>query len=167
MQEPQQQMQPQMQPQMQQMNPVAGGGGQGGETVVFEGGVACKGESIWSHLFCTSDFCKCTHYRITTRGVEIKKGRPLSKCGLPCLCTHVDHVEMWRIKDVSFRQSCTDSCCNTGTIVCDSNDPSFMQQRGSRGTFVIRGLNNSPEIYKNLRDAMISAPRVRMEGTGM
>jgi len=107
--------------------------------VLYEGGVSCCGDC--------GDFCHQTHYRITTQSIEVSSG---------VCCKSVEHIEMWRVKDVGYSQTCFDACCGYGTIVLDTNDTSVSQ-------LTIRGVKNSRELYAKLRDAMINAPRMRME----
>jgi len=84
-------------------------------------------------------------YLVTTDRIEIEKGWISKK---------VDNLDLFRIKDVRFRQSIMDRLLQIGNIVIISTD-------ASSPTLEINGIHKSRELYDKLKEASITADRRR------
>ncbi len=80
---------------------------------------------------------KNTHYKISSLMINVKRG---------ILFHSHDTLDVWRIKDIQFRQGVFDRNYNTGTIVCVSLDK-------SSPILLIKGLKEAKSVYEKLRIA--------------
>lgn len=84
-------------------------------------------------------------YRVDTLRVEVERG---------ILRTRIDNLELWRVKDLQFRQSVVQRLLKTGDVVLLTSD-------STSPTLVIRGVRGARELYDRLRDAVDQARRWR------
>ena len=84
-------------------------------------------------------------YRIDDLRVEVEHGLMMKK---------IDNLELWRVKDIRFRQGLLQRMLNTGEIEIDSSDVSDR-------VLVIRGIRDARGVYDKLRDAIDGARRAR------
>jgi membrane protein YdbS with pleckstrin-like domain len=80
---------------------------------------------------------KSRNYKISTLMINQNKGILFHK--------H-DTLDLWRIKDLQFRQGIVERSCNSGTIICVSIDKSTPK-------LILRGLPNAKDIYEKLKIA--------------
>ncbi len=84
-----------------------------------------------------------TRYKVSTRRVEIERG---------VLARELRSLELWRVLDVSYRQSVLDRIFGDGRITLVSTDQSDPQ-------LVLHGLPNARALFETLRDAIQAARR--------
>lgn len=84
-------------------------------------------------------------YRIDDLRVEVEHGLVMKK---------IDNLELWRVKDIRFRQGLLQRMLSTGVIEIDSTDVSDR-------VLIISGLRDARGIYDKLRDAIDGARRAR------
>mmetsp|Transcript_14367 Transcript_14367/g.15931 ORF Transcript_14367/g.15931 Transcript_14367/m.15931 type:complete len:128 (-) Transcript_14367:96-479(-) len=98
----------------------------GGSDVIYEGSPEC-------YTSC-SDWCRCTHWRITRTYIEYEQG---------CCCQKLNTLQLLRVKDISYKEACC--CCGAcGEIVIYSSDTTDAELH-------IRGIPNGKKVYKALR----------------
>merc|ERR1712146_354667 len=102
----------------------------GNEEILYSGKPACCG-APWQ-------WCRNVKYLITTTYIE----REMGLC-----CSRIDNLQLIRVKDISYKQSCCCGCC--GSIHVQSSDQTTPD-------LYLSGLPNGREIYGRLRDAVTS-----------
>ncbi len=84
---------------------------------------------------------KAERYRITTRRIERQTG---------VFSHHVEAIELWRVRDLTFRATLWDRLMGFGRIVVTSQD-------ATAPSLEIRGLPDSRQIFERLLDAVGAA----------
>lgn len=85
------------------------------------------------------------NYRIDDTRVEVERGLVRRK---------VDNLDLWRVKDIRFRQGVFQRMLGLGDVELDSTDV-------SDETLVLRGLPDGRRIYDQLRDSIDAARKAR------
>lgn len=85
-------------------------------------------------------------YRITDARIEIERG---------LLSRKIDNLELFRVKDLRFRQGLLQRMMGLGSIELDSSDVS------DSGTETLEGLPGARGLFDQLRDAVDAARRAR------
>ena len=85
-------------------------------------------------------------YRITDTRIEIERG---------LLSKKIDNLELFRVKDLRFRQGLLQRMMGLGSIELDSSDVS------DAGVETIEGLPGARALFDELRDAVDAARRAR------
>lgn len=86
-----------------------------------------------------------TDYRVDTLRVEVERG---------ILRKRIDNLELWRVKDIQFRQSLTQRMLGVGDVVLVTSD-------STNPTIALRGIPAPRSLYDSLRDAVDAAKRSR------
>jgi membrane protein YdbS with pleckstrin-like domain len=84
-------------------------------------------------------------WKITNRRIEIERG---------WLSRHVDTIELWRVKDVEFRQQIFDRLASASSILITSHDPGIP-------ALEIRGLPGDRSVYDQLMTGVMQARQQR------
>ena len=84
-------------------------------------------------------------YRIDDTRVEVERG---------LLRRKVDNLDLWRVKDIRFRQGLFQRMLGLGDVELDSTDVSDT-------TLILRGLPDGRRIYDQLRDSIDAARKAR------
>ncbi len=84
-------------------------------------------------------------YRIDDLRVEVESG---------LLRRKVDNLDLWRVKDIRFRQGLFQRMLGTGDVELDTSDT-------SDHVLVLHGIPGARAIYDRLRDAIDAARRTR------
>ena len=80
-------------------------------------------------------------WKLTTRRIETETG---------WLSKQVDTLELWRVKDVEFRQSLADRVFGVSTVIVTAHDQGLP-------VMVIQGVPGDREVYDRLMSAVIQA----------
>ena len=84
---------------------------------------------------------KSKRWRLTSRRIETETG---------WISKRVDTLELWRVRDVEFRQSLVDRLAGVARILVTAHD-------GSSPAFEIRGVPGNRAIYDSLMTAVMQA----------
>lgn len=84
-------------------------------------------------------------YRVDTFRVEVERG---------ILRKHIDNVELWRVKDIQFRQSLVQRVLGLGDVVLVTSD-------ALNPSITLRGVREPRALYGALRDAVDAVRRGR------
>ncbi len=90
--------------------------------------------SVWLRV-------RSRRWKLTSRRIEIETG---------LLSRQVDNLELWRVKDVEYRQTPMDRMTGVSTLVVTAHD-------GSLPVLDIRGLPGDRSIYDRLMNAVMQA----------
>ena len=93
---------------------------------------------VWARM-------KANRWKLTSRRIEIETG---------LLSKRVDTLELWRVRDVEFRQSVADRMVGVACIVVTAHD-------GSSPALEIRGVPGDRTIYDRLMAAVMNARQQR------
>jgi uncharacterized membrane protein YdbT with pleckstrin-like domain len=93
---------------------------------------------VWTRI-------KASRWKLTSRRIEVEKG---------VLSTRVDTLELWRVRDVEFRQSLVERMLGVACIVVTAHD-------GSSPVIEIRGIPGDRAIYDKLMAAVMDARQQR------
>ena len=77
-------------------------------------------------------------YRVDTLRVEVERG---------ILRKRIDNLELWRVKDIQFRQTLVQRMLGVGNITLVTSD-------ATNPSVEIRGVANPRDLYDSLRDAV-------------
>ena len=104
--------------------------------------VSCIGGALvsWAWIKVVS-----TDYRVDTLRVEVERG---------ILRKRIDNLELWRVKDIQFRQSLTQRILGVGDVVLVTSD-------ATNPMIELRGIPTPRAIYDAIRDAVDAARRNR------
>eukprot|EP01118_Nematostelium_gracile_P016413 TRINITY_DN6791_c0_g1_i1.p1 TRINITY_DN6791_c0_g1~~TRINITY_DN6791_c0_g1_i1.p1 ORF type:complete len:123 (+),score=19.27 TRINITY_DN6791_c0_g1_i1:33-371(+) len=97
------------------------------DDIIYEGGVSCWQMGAW---------CSGTKYRITKTYVEKTTG---------VCCTTINNLQLVRVNDIRFTESCCCSGCSKITIF--SKDP-------SDPVLEIVGISHARDVYDKIRDVV-------------
>lgn len=105
-------------------------------------GVSCIGGALvsWAWIRVMS-----TDYRVDTLRVEVERG---------ILRKRIDNLELWRVKDIQFRQSISQRMLGVGDVVLVTSD-------ATNPRIELRGVQAPRALYDSLRDAVDAARRGR------
>lgn len=84
-------------------------------------------------------------YRVDTLRVEVERG---------ILRRRIDNLELWRVKDIQFRQSLSQRMLGLGDIVLHTSD-------STNPVIELRGIQGARALYDSLRDAVDAVRRGR------
>lgn len=84
-------------------------------------------------------------WKLTTRRVELQRG---------WLSRHLDTIELWRVRDVEFRQGIWDRIFGVSTILITSQDQRIPQ-------IEIRNLPGNRDVYDALMSGVMDARQQR------
>ena len=84
-------------------------------------------------------------YRVDTLRVEVERG---------ILRKRIDNLELWRVKDIQFRQSLVQRMLGVGNVTLVTSD-------ATNPSVELRGIPRPREIYDSLRDAVDAVRRGR------
>ena len=84
-------------------------------------------------------------YRVDTLRVEVERG---------ILQKRIDNLELWRVKDIQFRQTLVQRMLSVGDVVLVTSDASNPQ-------IELRGIPKPRDLYDSLRDAVDTVRRGR------
>ena len=84
-------------------------------------------------------------YRVDTLRVEVERG---------ILRKHIDNLELWRVKDIQFRQAFVQRMLGLGDIVLVTSD-------ATNPAVTLRGVHEPRALYDALRDAVDAVRRGR------
>lgn len=87
-----------------------------------------------------------TRYKITNRTIDHESG---------VLSKRIETVQLWRVKDIDFRQTVIDRMVGVATITIITSDQSAPQ-------ITLRGLPASRELFEKIKDAAEVARRQRV-----
>ena len=87
-----------------------------------------------------------TRFRIDTLRIEVERGLVMRR---------IDNLELWRIKDLQFRQSVLQRMLGIGDLVIVSTDAT------SGASLEICGIKGARVLYDQLRDAVDDARQAR------
>ena len=82
-------------------------------------------------------------WKISNQRVQIQRG---------IISKHIDVLELWRVKDIAYKQTITDRIFGEGRIIIESSDSSHPK-------LVIKGLPHHQALYENLRASSEKARR--------
>jgi uncharacterized membrane protein YdbT with pleckstrin-like domain len=82
-----------------------------------------------------------TRYKVSRVRIEVERG---------VLQRHVESLELWRVLDVTYRQSILDRLLGDGRVVLVGTDRSNPE-------LVLHGLPQSRRLFEELRDAVAAA----------
>ena len=82
-------------------------------------------------------------YRVDTLRVEVESGIVSKK---------IDNLELWRVKDLQFRQGIVQRILDAGDVVLVTSD-------ATNPRVVIGGIKGARDLYEKLRDAVDAARR--------
>ena len=104
--------------------------------------VSCIGGGLvsWAWLRVMS-----VDYRVDTLRVEVERG---------ILRKRIDNLELWRVKDIQFRQSLSQRMLSVGDVVLVTSD-------ATNPLVELRGIAAPRALYDSLRDAVDAAKRGR------
>jgi membrane protein YdbS with pleckstrin-like domain len=91
---------------------------------------------------------KSLHYKLTDRTIDYEKG---------VFSRQIETLQLWRVKDIDFRQSAFERMLGIASIYVFTNDISDPE-------LVLRGLPASREIFDRLKDAADLARQQRVLG---
>jgi len=93
---------------------------------------------VWTRM-------KANRWKLTSRRIEVETG---------LLAKRVDTLELWRVRDVEFRQSLIERIAGVARILVTAHD-------GSSPTIEIRGVPGDRTIYDRLMAAVMDARQQR------
>jgi uncharacterized membrane protein YdbT with pleckstrin-like domain len=93
---------------------------------------------IWTRI-------KANRWKLTSRRIEVETG---------LLSKRVDTLELWRVRDVEYRQSLVDRMAGVACIFVTAHD-------GSQPALEIRGIPGDRAIYDKLMAAVMDARQQR------
>jgi uncharacterized membrane protein YdbT with pleckstrin-like domain len=82
-----------------------------------------------------------TAYRLSSQRLEIERG---------IIAKRIDNLELWRVRDVSFRQGVLDRILGVGAVLLTSSDASHPEVK-------IEGIKGARDLYDKLRAAVDEA----------
>ena len=82
-----------------------------------------------------------TTYRLSGQRLEIERG---------IVSKRIDNLELWRVRDVSFRQGILDRILGVGAIILSSSDATHPE-------LTIEGIKGARDLYDKLRAAVDEA----------
>jgi uncharacterized membrane protein YdbT with pleckstrin-like domain len=88
---------------------------------------------------------RSTRWKLTSRRIEIETG---------WLSKRVDTLELWRVRDVEFRQSLMDRIVGVSSLSVTAHD-------GSSPALEVRGAPGDREVYDRLMTAVMQARQQR------
>jgi uncharacterized membrane protein YdbT with pleckstrin-like domain len=94
--------------------------------------------SVWIQM-------RSKRWKLTSRRIEIESG---------FLARRVDTLELWRVRDVEFRQSLMDRLAGVSSILVTAHD-------GTYSALDVRGLPADRAIYDRLMNAVMQARQQR------
>lgn len=88
---------------------------------------------------------RSTHYRISTRRIDLEAG---------VLAKKIETLELWRVRDVQFKQSFADRMLGIGSIHMMTHDPSTPE-------VFLEGLTNSRAVFEEIKNGIELARQSR------